>query len=311
MIALAGPTGSGKSSLALWLAKQFRAEIVSCDSLQIYRHFDIGTAKLSEAERQEVPHHLLDILDPDETFSAGEYACIGREILSQVAGRGNVPIVVGGTGFYLRALLDGLFPGPQRDELLRARLAQREERRKGSLHRLLRRVDPVAAARIHANDTKKLIRALEVCLLARRPLSELHAKGSAGLEGFSPLLIGLDPLREELYQVLNNRCAQMFESGLLEEVTHLLAMGYSRECKPFESLGYKQALLVLSGIYTKEEAREETQIETRRYAKRQWTWFKKDTRVSWIPGFGHWPETQRNTLKTLLLQDSSLSKYFL
>jgi tRNA dimethylallyltransferase len=244
-------------------------------------------------------------------FSAGEYARIARGVLREIASRGNVPIVVGGTGFYLRALLDGLFEGPQRDEELRARLTAREEKRKGLLHRLLRRLDPAAAKRIHANDRNKLIRAIEICILSRRPLTEWHAQGTPALEGFTPVLIGLDPPREALYEVLNRRCEVMFESGLLNEVRGILSAGYSENIKPFESLGYKQALLLLHGTYTFTQALQEMQMETRRYAKRQWTWFKKDTRVSWIPGFGHSPETEENTIETLVTKAPALKKFFL
>jgi tRNA dimethylallyltransferase len=210
----------------------------------------------------------------------------------------------------LRALLDGLFDGPKRDELLRVRLLEREQRRPGALHRILRRLDPASAIRIHANDRNKLIRALEICIQARRPLSELHAEGTPALEGFSPYLIGLDPPREVLYEVLNRRCADMFDRGLIREVEAILARGYSENVKPFESLGYKQALLLHQGKYTFSQALEEMQKETRRYAKRQLTWFKKDTRVSWVPGFGHSPETKQNTLETLVTNAPELKKYF-
>ncbi|MCZ2152004.1 MAG: tRNA (adenosine(37)-N6)-dimethylallyltransferase MiaA [Bryobacterales bacterium] len=296
LIVVIGPTGSGKSALALWLASQVDGEVVNCDSVQLYRHFDIGSAKVPAAERMGIRHHLIDILDPQEVFSAGEYARVGREALREIAGRGKAPVVVGGTGFYARALMDGLFAGPARNESLRARLAGREKRRPGSLHRILRRLDARAAGRIHANDRNKLIRALEVCLLTRRPLTELHAEGSEPLEGFEAVWIGLDPPRAELYQVLNQRVVKMFEGGLVEEARRILEMGYPESAKPFESLGYKQALALVRGNCSYPEAVEETRKETRRYAKRQWTWFKKDTRVSTIPGFGHSLQVQQTAL---------------
>ncbi|MFN7936173.1 MAG: tRNA (adenosine(37)-N6)-dimethylallyltransferase MiaA [Bryobacteraceae bacterium] len=311
LIGIVGPTGAGKSALALHLASLFRAEIVNCDSLQVYRYFDIGTAKVPESERQGVPHHLMDIVNPDELFTAGDYSRIGRQILREIADRGNIPIIVGGTGFYLKALLDGLFEGPQRDEALRLRLMQRQQKRPGSLHRILQRLDVEASQRIHPNDVNKTIRALEICLLEQRPLTELFREGTQKLEGFEPLLIGLDPSRQELYDVLNSRAAAMFEQGLEKEIRSILARGYPSTAKPFESLGYKQALAWMEGNCTLAEAVEETQKQTRHYAKRQWTWFKRDTRVSWIPGFGHSLQTQENTLLTLLAVAPSLKSFFL
>jgi tRNA dimethylallyltransferase len=310
LVAIVGPTGSGKSALASYVARRLRGEIVNCDSLQLYRYFDIGTAKVPVEERRAIPHHLIDIIEPDQVFSAGEYARVARGVLREIAARGNVPVIVGGTGFYLRALLDGLFDGPKRDEPLRARLVEKEQRRPSALHRILRRLDPAAAARIHANDLNKLIRALEICIQARCPLSELHAAGTPALEGFMPYLIGLDPPREALYEVLNSRCTDMFDQGLIGEVESILARGYSENVKPFESLGYKQVLLLLNGKYTFSSALEEMQKGTRRYAKRQLTWFKKDTRVTWIPGFGHSPETKQNTIETLVTLAPELKKYF-
>ncbi|MEO7650752.1 MAG: tRNA (adenosine(37)-N6)-dimethylallyltransferase MiaA, partial [Bryobacteraceae bacterium] len=207
LVAICGPTGSGKSELALYLSEQFGGEVVNCDSLQIYRHFDIGTAKLPVEERRGIPHHLLDILNPDEIFTAGEYARRGREVLSDITNRGSLPVVAGGTGFYLRALIDGLFDGPPRDEALRARLTKRERLRPGSLHRILSRLDPDSARAIHANDVPKVIRALEVSLLTRRPMSEWYRAPRNALSGYRPLLIGLNPPRDALYEKLNVRCA--------------------------------------------------------------------------------------------------------
>lgn len=293
LVAVVGPTGSGKSELALRLAEEFQGEIVNCDSLQVYRYFDIGTAKLLPAERRGIPHHLFDILNPDEVFTAGEYARRARPILAEIVERGRLPIVAGGTGFYLRALLDGLFPGPGRDEALRARLAARESRRPGSLHRLLSRFDSEAAKKIHFSDVPKLIRALEVCLLTRRPLSSWFAAGREALQGFRALKLGVNPPRQQLYDRLDLRCRRMFESGLLEEVRRILSMGYAASIKPFESHGYRQALQVVRGEMELPEAIYYAQRNTRRYAKRQWTWFRREPALVWIHGFGDEPGAQQ------------------
>jgi len=218
LIAIVGPTGSGKSELALQLAEQLRSEILSCDSLQVYRYFDIGTAKLREQERRGVPHHMIDVADPDEDFSAGEFARRGRGVLKEIAARDRLPILAGGTGFYLRALLDGLFPGPDRDNAIRAELAERERKRPGSLHRLLARFDPAGARGIHPRDVRKTIRAVEVCLLTRKRLSEAFAAGRDPLRGFRCLKIGVNPPRDELYRRLDQRCQRMFDNGLIDEV---------------------------------------------------------------------------------------------
>ncbi len=295
-MAVVGPTGAGKSELALRIAQEFDGEIVNCDSLQIYRHLDIGTAKLPPEQRRGIPHHLIDIAEPDQVFSAGEYARRARQVLREIAARGRLPVVCGGTGFYLRALLEGLFPGPQRDEALRRRLAAREARRPGLLHRLLRRLDPASAARIHPSDKQKLIRALEVCLLLGRPLSEAFALGRERLEGFRVLKIGLDPPREALYQKLNERCRKMFESGLLEETRRILELGYAADAKPLQSHGYRQAVQILRGELTYEQALYYAQRDTRRYAKRQWTWFRRESDVVWFRGFGEDPAIQAAVL---------------
>jgi len=294
-----GPTGSGKSELAIHIALAVSGEVVNCDSLQIYRRFDIGTAKLPLAERRGVPHHLIDIVDPADVFTAGAYAQTARAILSQIAQRGHVPIVVGGTGFYLRALLDGLFPGPTRDQPLRDRLDRRETGRPGSLHRLLSRLDPQAAARIHSNDRPKLIRALEVRLLRGKPISEMFQEGRDPLTGFRPVKIGLSPPRDLLYERLNARAVRIFHSGLIEEVRAILASGVPPDAKPFESLGYSQALDVLQGRLTEQEAIASTQQQTRRYAKRQTTWFRKEHGVHWIEGFGDDPVIQQQILSII------------
>jgi len=293
VIAILGPTGSGKSDLALRLAAEFGGEVVNCDSLQIYRFFDIGTAKLPLDRRQGVPHHLIDILDPDQVFTAGEYARMARGVLAEISARGRLPIVAGGTGFYFRALLDGLFPGPSRDQALRDRLAEHERRRPGSIHRLLRRFDPQAALRIHVNDIPKLTRALEVCLLTRRPVTEMYQEGRDELRGYETLKIGLFPPREHLYSRLDQRAEQMFQTGLIEEVRGILARGFSASAKPFESHGYRQAMQLLNGELDLAQAVFYAQRNTRRYAKRQMTWFRQEPGIEWFTGFGDEPQPQQ------------------
>ncbi len=284
-----GPTGSGKSELALRIAEEFGGEIVNCDSLQIYRHFDIGTAKLPEGEWRGIPHHLLDIVNPDELFTAGEYARRAREALEEISGRGRLPVVAGGTGFYFRALVDGLFEGPSRDEGLRERLGAREKRRAGSLHRILTRFDRQAARKIHPNDVPKVMRALEVCLLTRRPVTELFQGGRNALRGYRVLKLGLLPDREKLYERLDARCARMFAAGLVEEVRGILALGYAPECKPFESHGYRQAMQMIQGELGPRDALFYAQRNTRNYAKRQLTWFRREEGLVWLRGFADDP----------------------
>jgi tRNA dimethylallyltransferase len=296
VVAIAGPTGAGKSELALRVAEEFGGEVVNCDSLQIYRYFDIGTAKLAPAEMRGVPHHLIDILDPDQIFTAGEYARLGRAALVTISSRGRLPVVAGGTGFYLRALFEGLFRGPARDAALRERLAAREGRRPSSLHRLLARFDTEAAARIHPHDVPKVMRALEVCLLARRPVSEMFREGRDRLEGFRTLKIGLAPDRDDLYGRLDERCRRMFESGLMDEVQRILDLGFPQTAKPFESHGYRQAVQLLRGELNAKEALFYAQRNTRNYAKRQMTWFRKELDMEWLKGFGEEPHIQDSAL---------------
>jgi tRNA dimethylallyltransferase len=286
LVAVAGPTGSGKSELALQIAEKFNGEVINCDSLQVYRHFDIGTAKLPISERRGIPHHLIDIVDPNELFTAGEFARVGRQVVADITARGKLPIVAGGTGFYLRALIDGLFTGPSRDDDLRTRLAEREKRRSGSLHRLLTRFDRASSQKIHANDVPKVMRALEVCLLTRRPVSELFREGRDALRGYRVLKLGLFPERDVLYRGLDARCAAMFEGGLVEEVRHILSLGFAAECKPFESHGYKQALQLIRGDLSPRDAVFYAQRNTRQYAKRQITWFRREQGLVWLKGFG-------------------------
>jgi tRNA dimethylallyltransferase len=296
LVAVAGPTGSGKSDLALLIAETFDGEIVNCDSLQVYRHFDIGTAKLPLAERRGIPHHLIDILDPGQLFTAGEYARLARTTIAEISARGRLPILAGGTGFYLRALLEGLFEGPVRDQPLRDRLSAREARRPASLHRLLRRFDSTAAGKIHANDIPKVTRALEICLLTRQPVSRLYQQGRDALSGYRTLKLGLLPDRETLNPRLDARCAWMFEHGLVEEVRRILALGFSPACKPFESHGYKQAIQLIQGEIGPRDAVFYAQRNTRHYAKRQITWFRRERELQWLKGFGDAPHIRQAAL---------------
>jgi len=282
LIAVLGPTGSGKSGLAIHLARCFGGEVINCDSVQVYRGFNIGTAKAAVEERGQVPHHLIDIRDPHEVFTAGDFARCARETMAGIA----LPILAGGTGFYVRALLEGLFAGPERNEALRAKLLDRQRRRPASVHRILGRLDPVAAARIHPNDVNKTIRAVEIAVSARKPMSELFKSGRDGLKGYECLSLGLNPLRGELYSRLDERTAKMFASGLVDEVRNLLERGVPPSAKPFESLGYSQALRLVRGEITQDQAVSETQLRTRQYAKRQWTWFRRQAGMVWLDGFG-------------------------
>jgi tRNA dimethylallyltransferase len=299
-----GPTGSGKSNLALTIARELDGEIVNFDSVQVYRGFDVGSAKLAPAERQGIPHHLIDIVEPTALFTAGDYARAAEAVVREISSRGRVPILVGGTGFYLRGLLQGLSPGPGRDDALRRRLLEREQKRPGALHRILARLDPQSAFRIHPNDRNKTLRALEIRLIERAPLASIFKRGTPPLRDFRPVKIGLDPPRDLLYARLNERAGRMFhpeapQRSLVDEVRGLLAAGVPREAKPFESLGYKQVLHMLAGRLSEEQALELTRQETRRYAKRQMTWFRKESGVHWIPGFGESPRVQAEALAIL------------
>ncbi len=306
VVVVLGPTASGKTALALAIARRFRGEIVNCDSVAMYREFEIGTAKPSAAERAEIPHHLLDCVDPLADVSAGEYARQARQVLREIAWREtdlseneqrrHLPIVSGGTGLYLRALVEGLFPGPQRSEELRNKLRDRAEKRGTEhLHRILRRLDSSAANRIHVNDVPKVIRAIEVCLASRRPsrrtMTELWQQGREPLHGFRILRLGLNPEREVLYARINQRAAKMFDRGLIAE-TERLREKYGDQARPLASLGYKQAVQFLRGELDRESAIAAAQQAHRNYAKRQITWFRREPDVQWLAGFGDEPDIQ-------------------
>ncbi len=286
LLALVGPTASGKSALALRLAQRFNGEIVNCDSLQVYRGMDIGTSKPSLAERESLPHHLFDARNPDQVFNAGEYAQIARQALAAIAGRGGLPVVVGGAGFYLKALFDGLFPGPGRSMATRARLERIAGLYPGGLHRILACWDAPSAERIHPNDTNKIIRALEVIVAEGQPLSSAHKRLRGKLEGFSSLKIGLNPNRAKLRERIASRTRRMFEDGLIEEVRQLREAGYGPGAKAMEAVGYRQAHAVLNDQLSIEQAIAETVTRSSQYAKRQMTWFRRDPEVVWLEGFG-------------------------
>ena len=292
-ILILGPTGSGKTALSLALGERFQGEIVSCDSVAVYRGMDLGSAKPSFEEQRRLPHHLIDVANPDEPFTAGEYSRQARAAMRQIASRGHLPIVTGGTGLYLRALTLGLFAGPARHDDLRTRLTRSHQRHASSwLHRILQRLDPASAARIHANDVPKLIRAIEVRLTSGQPISEL-AGPRPKLTGFRLLRIGLNPLRRALYDRLNRRAAAMFEDGLVKETRSLLEQ-YGR-VKAFASLGYRQAISVLDGVAPLEEAIAQAQQGHRNYAKRQLTWFRREPDVHWLLNFGDSEEATRKS----------------
>jgi tRNA dimethylallyltransferase len=293
-VILLGPTGSGKTVLSLALGERFGGEIVSCDSVAVYRGMDLGTAKPPAEERARLPHHMIDIVDPDHPFTAGEYSRCARAALREIAARGKLPIVTGGTGLYLRALVEGIFAGPGRQAELRERL-QRSRRNHGNewLHRLLKRLDPDSATRIHANDTSKLIRAIEVCFAARKPMSQMLSRDP--LTGFRLLRIGLNPPRQQLYARLDRRCAEMFAAGLIDETRGLLDR-YG-PVKALDSLGYRQAVQVLRGEFSAVDALKAAQQGHRNYSKRQMTWFRREPDVHWIDGFGDESEAIRVAAK--------------
>ncbi len=301
LLVVAGPTASGKTALALRLAEELGGEIISCDSVAVYRGMEIGTAKPTLEERERVPHHCIDLYWPDEACTAGDYARHAREAIAGIRGRGRVPIVAGGTGLYLRALLDGLAPAPKRDDALRERLQARVVRRGSAwLHCVLQRLDPRAADLIHANDVPKLIRSIEVTLAARQPQTAQWQAGRDALQGYRVLQMGLAPmtskdLRERLYARINDRAAAMFERGLLNE-TSMLRERYGDDCRALGALGYAQAMAVLRGECSLDEAVAAAQQGHRNYAKRQGTWFRRVEAMHWLAGFGDEAEVQREAL---------------
>ncbi|MGO9646903.1 MAG: tRNA (adenosine(37)-N6)-dimethylallyltransferase MiaA [Terriglobales bacterium] len=299
LVVVLGPTASGKTALSLALAERFQGEIVNCDSVAMYCEFEIGTAKPDAAERARAPHHLLDFVEPTGYITAGEYARRARQVLQEIKQRGGLPLVVGGTGLYLRALLEGLSPGPQRSEELRERLREKAERKGTShLHRVLRRMDWDAAAKIHTNDLPKLIRAIEVCLGSPQKLTEMWKQGRDPLQGFRILRMGLNPERDALYGRINERARHMFAAGLVEETRRLLAQ-YGETARPLGSLGYKQAVQLVRGEIDEASALQAAQQAHRNYAKRQMTWFRREPEVKWLAGFGDERAIQQSAVELI------------
>jgi tRNA dimethylallyltransferase len=294
LLVVVGPTASGKSALAVALAKALQAEIIACDSTQLYRGVNIGTAKPTVEERRGVVHHLIDVLDASEVATAGGYRDLALAVLADMRKRGRLPIFVVGTGLYMRALLEGLADLPLRSEELRERL--RASSRKGGamhLHRVLQRMDVEAAGRIAPTDEQKLIRAIEVCILTRKPISEVHRAGRSPLRGWRTLKIGLMPSREMLHERMDARTEAMIKSGWQDEVRGLLEAGIAENAKIFDFIGYREMLGVLRGDLTVEKARTDIQLATRHYAKRQMTWFRKDKTIRWFAGPGDDAGVQR------------------
>jgi tRNA dimethylallyltransferase len=300
LVAIVGPTASGKSALAIWLAEKLQGEVVACDSTQLYRGFDIGTAKPSLADRRGIPHHLIDVLDASQQSSAGGYRQLALPILEDLRRRHRLPIFTVGTGLYLRALLEGLADLPQRSEEIRARLRKSAERHPSHhLHNVLQRLDPHTAAKIAPADEQKLIRALEVCLLTNKPVSELHRQGRAPLQGWKPLQLALLPPREQLYERIHARTDAMLANGWLHEVRELLATGLPENAKPFDFIGYRELRSVLHGSMTLEDARAAILQSTRRYSKRQLSWFRNLPGVQHFAGFGDSPSIQNEVFRWL------------
>lgn len=288
LLVLLGPTASGKSALAVRLAQLFGGEVVACDSTQVYRRFDIGTGKVLQSEQQGIPHRMLDLVEPDHVFTAGDYRRLAEPVLEDIRDRGRLPIVTAGTGLYLRALLEGLADAPVRCEAVRERLRLSAKAHGAKhLHQMLLRLDPEAASRIAPADTQKVIRAIEIRLLTKRSVAAVHSSGRPPLQGFRIIKIGLRPQRERLYPEIDRRVIEMFAAGWVEEVRGLLAAGVWLEAKPFSFIGYRQIAEHLGGRLSLDEAITQIQQATRNFAKRQLTWFGREGDVNWIEAFGH------------------------
>lgn len=300
LVAILGPTASGKSSLAMRVARELGGEIVVCDSTQVYRGFDIGTSKPSEPDQKNVRHHLIDLLDAHELFTAGAYRERAIDVLSDLRERARLPVMTVGTGLYMRALVDGFSDTPVRSEDVRTRLRMSAERYgAGYLHRALRRIDSAAAARIGPRDTPKLMRAIEISILAGKPVSEVQSAQRQKLEGFRVIKIGLMPPRTALYERIERRTFEMMDRGWLAEVRALVAKGISATVKPFSFIGYAELRAHLEGKQKLPTVVAAIQQATRRYAKRQVTWFRPEQGVKWFEGFGDDSHLTSDALKYL------------
>ncbi|MFQ5442427.1 MAG: tRNA (adenosine(37)-N6)-dimethylallyltransferase MiaA [Thermodesulfobacteriota bacterium] len=283
VVVIAGPTATGKSGVAVELCRLFNGEVINADSMQVYRFMEIGTAKPRVEERGEIPHHLIDVVDPDEDYTAARFRRDAHIKIEEIHARGKNPFVVGGTGLYIKALTKGIFEGPGPDPRLREKLL-REAGEKGgeSLYRRLEEIDPVSAGAIHPNNLQRVVRALEVFYLSKRPISEFQREHAFTEAPYDTLIIGLDKERERLYRGIDERVERMMEEGLVEETRGLMEMGYSTDLKPLGGLGYKEVSAFLRGDISLEEAARLIKRNTRRYAKRQLTWFKKYPEIKWF-----------------------------
>jgi tRNA dimethylallyltransferase len=300
LLAIVGPTATGKSALGIALAERCGGEIVSCDSTAVYRGFDIGTDKVPVAEQRGIPHHMVDVVDPAEEYSAARYARDAAAVIRDISSRGKLPILVGGTGFYYRALTRGLFDGPGRDELLRRRLDRVAARRgPDTLHRWLAKVDPPSAARIQPNDVKRVVRALEVWILTGRPLTDHFADTASPLPEYGVIGVALQITPEETAERVARRVDAQFEQGLLDEMRGLLARGVPETVLPFSGLVYRQALEHLHGVRDERATRELIVRENRKYSRRQLIWFRKEPNLRWIHAAGERDSTRDEVARLL------------
>ncbi len=277
---LVGPTGVGKTDASLWLAKKIGAEIVSADSMLVYKGMGIGTAKPTPEERAEVPHHLIDIVEPTEEFSVGKYRKLATAAIEDIHQRGKVALVCGGTGLYVRALVDGLFEGPEADWKLRRELmAEAEKEGSEALHARLAEIDPQAAGKLSPKDVRRVVRALEVHYRTRRPISDFQRQWKE--RRARPPMLGLIRDRAALYRRIDQRVEDMFQRGLVEETRRLLEEGLRGNRTAMQAIGYKEVVGFLDGLYSLDEAKRLLKRDSRRYAKRQLTWFRKDDRITW------------------------------
>jgi tRNA dimethylallyltransferase len=300
VVAVLGPTATGKSALALAIAERHNGEIVNCDSTAVYRGFDIGTDKIAPADRRGIPHHLIDIVEPTDDYTAAQFARDAASVIREVHARGRLPILAGGTGFYFRALTRGLFPGPAKDAALRARLESIAERRDVTLlHRMLRKVDPESALRIQPRDLKRLVRALEVYFLTGRPLTAHFADTASPIPDVEVLPIGLRLPASQISERVARRVDAQFERGLLDEIRALLARGIPENARPFGGLVYRQALEHLHGVRDERSTRALIAQENRRYARRQLIWFRKEPNLAWFDGPGESAATIADVLRLI------------